>query len=235
MREIAERVAAADWLTAEASLEERGYALPGALLAAAECAALCAAFDDAARFRSTVEMKPKRYGDGRYRYFAYPLPPLVQALREALYTPLARIANRWQEQLRRDERFEATLGGFLARCAAQGQCRPTPLLLRYAAGGYNRLHQDRYGAVAFPLQVAIALSRPEEYAGGEFLLVEHAAREQSRGHAVSLAQGEAVVFPNASRPLASPRGWRRTEVRHGLAELRAGERTALGVIFHDAE
>jgi hypothetical protein len=236
MDPLAERVARLDWRAAEESLAARGYALPGGLLAPRECEALRALFDEDARFRTTVEMAPKRYGVGRYRYFAYPLPPVVAALREALYPPLAAIANHWQEQLRRDERFEPTLDAFLARCARAGQRRPTPLLLRYGPGGYNRLHQDRYGAVSFPLQVAIGLSRPgEDYDGGEFLLVEQAAREQGRGHAIALAQGEAIVFPNALRPVASARGHRRANVRHGVAELRRGERFTLGLIFHDAE
>ena len=154
----------------EAELDARGYALPGRLLAARECEALRRCFGDEARFRSTIEMEPRRYGRGRYRYLAYPLPPRVQALREALYTPLAAIANGWQERLGREERFEPDLAGFLARCHAAGQTRPTPLLLRYQAGDYNRMHQDVYGRVAFPLQVAIVLSREgTEYTGGELI------------------------------------------------------------------
>lgn len=235
-----ERAAAAkpsrvDWADVEAQLEARGFALPGALLGARECTALARLFDEDERFRSTIEMEPRRYGRGRYRYFAYPLPPPVQALREACYGPLAAIANRWQERLARTERYEARLDAFLARCHAAGQTRPTPLLLRYRAGGYNRLHQDVYGAVAFPLQVAIVLSREgEDYTGGEFLLTERRARMQSRGSAIRLARGEAVVFPNAVRPVEGPRGWARAEVRHGVSDVHSGERIALGLIFHDA-
>ena len=181
-------------------------------------------------------MEPKRFGRGRYRYFAYPLPPVVEALREALYPPLAAIANRWQERLGRSERFEPALTGFLARCHAAGQTRPTPLLLHYGAGDYNRLHQDVYGALAFPLQVAIVLSREgEDYTGGEFLLAEQRPRMQTRGAAIRLGLGEAIVFPNALRPVAGPRGWARAEMRHGVSELRSGERTTLGLIFHDAK
>lgn len=181
-------------------------------------------------------MEPRRFGRGRYRYFAYPLPPVVEALRESLYPPLAAIANRWQERLGREERFEPTLAGFLARCHAAGQTRPTPLLLRYAAGDYNRLHQDVYGALAFPLQVAIVLSREgSEYTGGEFLLSEQRPRMQTRGAAIRLGIGEAVVFGNAARPVAGQRGWSRAELRHGVSELRSGERTTLGLIFHDAK
>ena len=217
-------------------LDARGYALPGRLLAARECEALRRGFGDDASFRSTIEMEPRRYGRGRYRYFAYPLPPAVQKLREALYAPLAAIANRWQERLGRDERFEPDLAGFLERCHAAGQTRATPLLLRYHAGDYNRMHQDIYGRVAFPLQVAIALSREgDEYSGGEFLVSEQRPRMQTRVSAVRLALGEAIVFANALRPVAGPRGPARAQMRHGVSELRAGERIALGLIFHDAK
>ena len=181
-------------------------------------------------------MEPRRYGRGRYRYFAYPLPPVVARLREAWYPPLAAIANRWQERLGRSERFEPTLEAFLARCHAAGQTRPTPLLLRYRAGDYNRLHQDVYGRIAFPLQLAIVLSREgDEYEGGEFLVAEQRARMQTRVAAVRLGLGEAIVFPNALRPVRGPRGDGRANMRHGVSELRAGERFTLGVIFHDAK
>ena len=181
-------------------------------------------------------MEPRRYGRGRYRYFAYPLPPLVQKLRAALYPPLAAIANRWQERLGKSERFEPELADFLARCHAAGQARATPLLLRYEAGDYNRLHQDVYGRVAFPLQVAIVLSREgAEYTGGEFLVAEQRARMQTRVSAVRLALGEAIVFPNAVRPVPGPRGDSRAQMRHGVSELLSGERITLGLIFHDAK
>jgi hypothetical protein len=219
----------------EAQLDARGYALPGALLGARKCAGLARLFGDDERFRSTIDMEPRRYGRGRYRYLAYPLPEPVGALREACYAPLAAIANRWQERLGRSERFEPNLNDFLARCHAEGQTRPTPLLLRYGPGDYNRLHQDVYGAVAFPLQVALVLSREgEDYEGGEFLLTEQRARMQSRGSVIRLRQGEAVIFPNGARPVAGPRGWSRAETRHGVSELHSGERTTLGLIFHDA-
>ena len=217
-------------------LDARGYALPGRLLAARECGALRRCFGDDARFRSTIDMEPRRYGRGCYRYLAYPLPPVVQRLREALYPPLAALANRWQERLGRDERFEPDLAGFLARCHRAGQTRPTPLLLHYEAGDYNRMHQDVYGRVAFPLQVAIVLAREgSDYTGGEFLIAEQRPRMQTRVSAVRLALGEAIVFANALRPALSPRGVVRAQMRHGVSELRAGERTTLGLIFHDAK
>lgn len=184
-------------------------------------------------------MAQHRFGAGRYRYFARPLPRAVAALRQSLYPPLARIANRWWARLGKRERFEPTLRGFLARCHRAGQRRPTPLLLRYEAGGYNRLHQDLYGRIAFPLQITILLSRPEHFRGGEFLLVEQQARQQARAQVLHLARGEAVVFPNALRPAApashSSARSAAVRVRHGVSEVQSGERLALGIIFHDAE
>jgi len=235
MNRAAGRVAQCNWDELEAQLNARGFALPGQLLQAKECAALRRAFHNDERFRATVDMAPRRFGAGRYRYFARPLPQAVAALRQSLYPPLARIANRWWARLGKRERFEPTLRGFLARCHRAGQHRPTPLLLRYQTGGYNRLHQDLYGRIAFPLQVTILLSRPQlDFRGGEFLLMEQQARQQARGQVVHLARGEAVVFPNALRP-ASARSAAALRVRHGVSEVQSGERLALGIIFHDAE
>jgi uncharacterized protein len=228
--------ACVDWERIEAELDARGHALAGRLLTARECQALRRRFRQDASFRATVEMEPKRFGRGRYRYFAYPLPPLVQKLRAALYPPLAAIANRWQQRLGRGDAFEPTLGAFLARCHAAGQTRPTPLLLRYEPGDYNRMHQDLYGRIAFPLQVAIVLSREgPDYTGGEFLIAEQRPRMQTRVSAMRLGLGEAIVFPNAVRPVAGPRGDARALMRHGVSELRSGERLTLGIIFHDAK
>ena len=176
-----------------------------------------------------------RFGVGEYKYFAAPLPQLVGAFRNHAYRRLAPIANRWMEALGDAERFPAALTTFLAHCAGQGQKRPTPLLLRYGSGGYNCLHQDLYGAVAFPLQLTFALSRPGvDYTGGESLLVEQRPRAQSRGEVIVLPQGAALVFPTRHRPIRGARGWYRATVRHGVSRLHTGERLTLGVIFHDA-
>jgi hypothetical protein len=180
-------------------------------------------------------MARHRFGLGEYKYFGPPLPATVAALRLHLYRHLAPIANRWMELLGAEERYPPALPGYLARCAAQGQRRPTPLLLRYAAGGYNCLHQDVYGTLAFPLQFTCMLSQVgEDYAGGEFLLVEQRPRAQSRGDVIVLERGEAVIFPNRHRPVRGARGFYRVTVRHGVSRLRSGERMTLGVIFHDA-
>jgi hypothetical protein len=159
----------------------------------------------------------------------------VQTLRSALYPPLARIANDWQERLGRPERFEPSLGRFLARCEGEGQTRPTPLLLRYEAQGFNNLHQDLYGSVAFPLQVAILLSRPgRDFDGGDFLLVEQRPRAQSRGEAIATEQGEILIFPTRHRPVQGARGWYRAAMRHGVSRVLQGRRYTLGIIFHNA-
>ena len=234
---LAKRVAAADWERVASELDALGHARIPRFLGGEECEALSALWDEPARFRKRVDLAQHRFGDvGEYQYFAYPLPDVVDSLRRAFYAPLARIANAWRERLGAPERFPPSLERFLARCRREGQTRPTPLLLRYAAGGYNRLHQDLYGAVAFPLQVAFLLSRPgREFGGGEFLLLEQRPREQARVEVLALEQGEAIVFPNRERPARGPRGDRRVQVRHGVARLRSGRRTALGIIFHDAK
>jgi hypothetical protein len=217
-------------------LDALGYArLPG-LLSAGECAETSRLWKREGAFRSHVDMRSHRFGEGEYRYFTRPLPPLVSALRQHLYPPLARVANSWHASLGLEERHPPTLRGFLFRCHEAGQERPTPLLLRYEAGGYNRLHQDLYGSVAFPLQVTVLLSRPErDFRGGEFLLLEQGPRMQARGEAISLARGEAIVFPNSERPVAGARRVYRARMRHGVSRVLEGLRLALGIIFHDAK
>lgn len=235
-RAIRERLAAFDWAALARDLDDRGHASLPALLTPAECTALVALYPEDRRFRSTVDMGRHRFGVGEYRYFARPLPPLVDALRTQAYRHLAPIANRWAAILGEDARYPPDLRAFLAAAAAAGQRRPTPLLLRYTLGGYNCLHQDLYGAVAFPLQMTVLLSRPgADFAGGEFLLVEQRPRAQSRGEVVPLGRGDAVVFANRHRPVVGARGHYRATVRHGVSRIQRGERLALGIIFHDAE
>jgi hypothetical protein len=219
-----------DWDAASGALDADGFALVGPVLTDDECAQLRAGFDDDRRFRSTIDMARYRFGDGTYRYFGDP-PAVVAELREAAYPPLAAIANRWQQRLG-DERFPGRLDGLLARCRAAGQCRPTPLVLRYGPGGHNALHQDLYGEVAFPLQLAVALTAPgEDFTGGETVLVEQRPRAQPRATAITVPRGHALVFPNRHRPV----GRGRVTVRHGVSTVHAGERVVLGVIFHDAK
>ena len=232
---LADRIAALDTPALARALDADGHAVLPALLMPAECRELALGYDDDARFRSRVVMARHGFGRGEYRYFDYPLPPLVHALRTLLYPPLAAIANRWHEALRIESRFPPAHAAFLARCHEAGQSRPTPLLLRYGPGDYNCLHQDLYGEHVFPLQVAILLSEPDrDFTGGEFVLTEQRPRRQSRASVVPLRQGDAVVFAVSTRPAAGTRGTYRVVMRHGVSVLRSGSRHALGVIFHDA-
>lgn len=223
-----------DRSTLDRQLDTDGVALVPPLLDPGECAELAALFDDDAPFRSTVVMARHAFGEGVYRYFADPLPPLVQELRERCYPPLAAVANRWAELLG-ERTFPDRLDDLRAECAAAGQRRPTPLLLRYGPGGYNCLHQDVYGALTFPLQLLVMLDRPDEdFTGGESVFVEQRPRQQSRPVVLRPRQGEAVVFPVRHRPVPGARGPRRVQLRHGVSAVRSGRRHVLGVIFHDA-
>jgi hypothetical protein len=229
-------VDALDWERIAHDLERDGHARIPGLLRSGECRELARLYARKERFWKVVSMERHRFGEGEYKYFARPLPPLVADLRRAFYPRLAVIANTWQQQLGAAERFPGSHREFLAHCHAEGQERPTPLLLRYTSGGYNRLHQDLYGAVAFPLQLACLLSRPgEDFEGGEFLLTEQCPRMQSRGEAIDLQRGEGILFPTRERPVAGARGHRRAVMRHGVSRVRAGERSVLGIIFHDAK
>lgn len=230
-----ERLDALDWGAIEPLLWESGFAKTPSILTPAECQEIIALYPDDGRFRSRIDMRRYRFGEGEYKYFAHPLPPIVSALREGLYERLAPVANAWEQALGSRRRYPPTLAGLLAVCARHGQTRPTPLLLHYEAGGYNCLHQDLYGEIAFPLQVTCFLSRRGvDYDGGEFLLVESRPRAQSVGHAVVTEQGEAVIFTTRTRPARGARGFYRTTMRHGVSRLTRGTRYALGVIFHDA-
>jgi hypothetical protein len=233
--DVRARLAGWDWAALAASLDERGFAETPQLLAPAECAALVSLYAEERRFRKTVDMERHRFGVGEYRYFADPLPPLVAALRSEAYRRVAPIANGWERRLGRPARWPAMLPALRARCARHGQTLPTPLLLRYEAGGYNCLHRDLYGPLAFPIQLAVFLSRPDrDYEGGAFLLVEQRPRSQSVGEALRPVQGAGVLFATAERPRRSSRGFHRAGMRHGVATVTAGRRWTLGVIFHDA-
>ena len=219
----------------QSGLDAQGWFVLRSLLSPAECEGVASMYGRGAGFRSHVVMARHGFGRGEYRYFAYPLPPLVQQWRTALYPLLVPIANQWHERMGFESRFPATHAEFIARCAAAGQVRPTPLLLQYGPGDYNCLHQDLYGEHVFPLQVAVLLSAPgADFRGGEFVLTEQRPRMQTRASVVPLAQGDAVVFAVNSRPVRGMRGDYRVAMRHGVSALTAGHRHTLGIIFHDA-
>jgi hypothetical protein len=223
------------WTKVERALDSNGNAVLPGLLTARQCARLAAMYSRDDAYRSRVVMARHGFGRGEYKYFAYPLPPLLERLRRALYLRLVPIANRWNEQLGIDVRYPGTLGAFLERCHRAGQTRPTPLILEYGAGDYNCLHQDLYGEHVFPLQVAILLSRPgEDFSGGEFVMTESHPGHQ-RADVVPLTQGDAVVFTVNQRPVAGRRGsMRRVAMRHGVGRVGSGRRHTVGLIFHDA-
>ncbi len=225
-------VDALDWARIDAELDEFGVARTGPLLPAETCAALAASYETA-EFRSRVVMARHGFGSGEYKYFADPLPETVAALREAVYPHAARTANRWADRLGA-EPLPESLGEMLERCHAAGQVRPTPLLLKYAAGDYNCLHQDLYGAIAFPLQLVVLLNDPAGFDGGELVLTEQRPRMQSRAEVVTLRQGEGALFATSERPRRGAKGDYRVKMRHGVSRLRSGSRMTLGVIFHDA-
>jgi uncharacterized protein len=232
---IEARVAACDWLRLSTDLDAQGWAMINRLLTKRECKAIADLYEGGGRFRSQVVMARHGFGQGEYKYFAYPLPETIAELRTSIYPRLAPVANRWNETMGVDVRYPKTHAAFLERCHGAGQTRPTPLLLQYGKGDYNCLHQDLYGEHVFPLQVAILLSEPgEDFTGGELVLTEQRPRMQSRASVVPLSRGDAVVFAVHHRPVQGKRGSYRVVLRHGVSTLRSGHRHTLGIIFHDA-
>lgn len=219
----------------ERSLDAHGNAVMPGLLTAKQCDALAALYPQEDRYRSKIVMARHGFGRGEYKYFAYPLPPVLEGLRHALYSRLAPVANRWNQKLSIDTHYPDELDTFLRRCHQAGQTKPTPLILQYGDGDYNCLHQDLYGEHVFPLQVAILLSEPgRDFMGGEFVMTELSARGQ-RADVVALSQGDAVIFTVNQRPANGARGRRKVAMRHGVSRVCSGRRHTVGLIFHDAK
>jgi hypothetical protein len=234
-RDAAQRMAAIDWAAMHAELDAQGAAVIRGLLSAHACRELSALYAQDTLFRSRVVMARHGFGRGEYRYFAYPLPTLVEMLRTSLYPTLLPVANRWHAAIGLPVRFPERHAEFIARCHTAGQQRPTPLLLQYGPDDYNCLHQDLYGEHVFPLQVAVLLSEPgRDFEGGEFVMTEQRPRMQSRPMVLPLRQGDAAVIAVHQRPVQGTRGVYRVNLRHGVSRVRAGQRHTLGVIFHDA-
>lgn len=232
--DLVQTIAKLDWSALSQSLDDLGYALTPRLLDAETCAVLASSYDDDAIFRSTVTMARHGFGKGEYRYFAYPLPDVVAALRTALYPPLARFANQWSERLGQPDIWPGTHEALLARCHAFGQPRPTPLLLRYRAGDYNCLHQDLYGPIHFPLQAVVMLSAEGSFTGGALTVIENRPRMQSRVEVVPITQGQIALIPVRDKPRFASAGWSKSAMRHGVSTVLSGERQTMGIIFHDA-
>lgn len=236
MPNVKERVDALDWNAVSRELDGQGSARIAGLLTPEECREITSLYPDDDLFRSRVVMARHGFGRGEYKYFRYPLPALVAALRTAVYPHLAPVANRWNEAMRLDARYPAIHTEFIERCRDAGQSKPTPLLLQYAAGDYNCLHQDLYGEHVFPLQLAILLAEPgRDFTGGEFVMTEQRPRMQSRPMVIPLHQGDGVVFAVHHRPVQGGRGWYRVNLRHGVSRILSGQRHTAGIIFHDAE
>lgn len=237
VKAISARVADIKTESVRAELWDAGYARLGPLLKRDECESFRTLYDHPEHFRSRIDMARYRFGQGEYQYLKYPLPAVVEELRQSLYALLAPIATEWMSALRLAADYPDSLDEFLGTCHKHLQTRPTPLLLRYQAGDYNCLHQDVYGETVFPFQVIVALSRVgEEFTGGELLLIEQRPRSQSMGRAITLEQGEAVVITTRYRPVKSARGtYYRSNFRHGVSPILSGERFTLGVIFHDGK
>jgi len=234
---IAERIDALDWKQAQESLSQRGYAVMRQILSTEECTLLAGLYNDSSRFRSHIIMERYRFGVGDYKYFGQPLPEIVSELRTRAYPHLAEVANQWADALgEKSSRFPRDHAAFLKTCHKAGQTKPTPLLLHYEASGYNCLHQDIYGEVAFPLQMVFLLGQQgRDWEGGEFLLVEQQPRAQSKAEVVNADQGQAIIFTTKHRPVRGTRGYYRVNMRHGVSRVHRGTRYTLGIIFHDAK
>lgn len=231
-----EKLASYDWQKIADELDQFGAATLGQFFSEAQCNHISGLYNASDAFRSTISMARHGFGRGEYKYFAYPLPEIIRESREELYRRLSPIANRWSERLGSGVEYPENHEEYLARCHAAGQTRPTPLVLQYVEGDYNCLHQDIYGDLAFPLQVAVLLSQPgEDFTGGEFVLTEQRPRMQSRAEVVPLRRGDAVIFAVNDRPVRGTRGDYRVKMRHGVSRLRSGKRHTLGIIFHDAQ
>ena len=234
---IQKRIDGLDWAAAEESLSARGYAVTAPILTPEECANVISLYSDESRFRSHIVMERHRFGVGDYKYFSNPLPKMVTDLRVSAYPHLAKVANEWAAAFgEKKPPYPDELAAFLKICHKAGQTRPTPLVLHYEAGGYNCLHQDLYGEVAFPMQMVFFLGRPgRDWDGGEFLLVEQQPRAQSKAEVVAANQGQAIIFTTRYRPVKGSRGYYRVNLRHGVSRVHRGTRYTLGIIFHDAK
>jgi uncharacterized protein len=235
--QIQKRIDSLNWSDTKESLFTRGYAVTDSILTPQECASIVSLYNQPTRFRSHIIMERHRFGVGDYKYFSHPLPDLVTDLRTSSYPHLAKVANEWAKSFD-DEKppFPADHAAFLTMCHKAGQSKPTPLMLHYEAGGYNCLHQDLYGEIAFPLQMVFLLGQPgRDWEGGEFLLVEQQPRAQSKGEVITATQGQAIIFTTRYRPVKGSRGYYRVNLRHGVSRVKRGTRYTLGIIFHDAK
>jgi hypothetical protein len=234
MQEIIRRLNNYDWEKAAENLTDTGYSLLKSAVTNEECDELACQYDNSAHYRKTISMQRYRFGQGEYKYFNYPLPDLIQSVRETVYEKIAPLANRWMQVLRINTKYPHRFSQFQALCHDHNQIKPTVLILKYGTGGYNTLHQDLYGEIYFPIQLVIFLSDPEkDYSGGEFVLTQQIPRAQSRAMVLRPAKGDILLFSTNFRPVKGSKGYYRVNMKHGVSELHSGERLTLGIIFHD--
>lgn len=232
---MSEFFAAIDWAKVTNDLQENGFALVAQVLPGEICDEFIKNYDRPNTYRKTVVMERHRFGLGEYKYFEYPLPALIQTVREEFYPQLAPIANTWMDQLRMEKRFPETFDGLQTLCHDNDQTKPTPLILKYGKGGYNTLHKDLYGEVYFPIQLAFFLNEPDEdYTGGEFVLIQQIPRAQSKAIVLKPGKGDMIIFTTNFKPVKGSKGYYRVNMKHGVSEVHSGNRHTLGVIFHDA-
>ncbi|MCE6992185.1 2OG-Fe(II) oxygenase [Dyadobacter sp. CY323] len=224
-----------DWQQVRESLHEKGYSHLKGILNASECDTLIGNYDNPSLYRKMIAMERYRFGLGEYKYFTYPLPDILQTLREEYYSQLAPVANKWMEVLRIQQKYPLEFAEFQSQCREKGQTKPTLLILKYGPGGYNTLHQDLYGEVFFPIQMVIFLNQPkEDYHGGEFVLVQQTPRAQSKAIVLKPQKGDILLFTTNFRPVKGAKGYYRANMKHGVSEVTEGNRYTLGIIFHDA-
>lgn len=235
MKDITERLGDLSWETIAGDLDGQGYALASGVLTKKECTELIRSYQEDGLYRKTISMERYRFGAGEYKYFRYPLPDLLQKIRQTVYPYLAPVANGWMKALKEEGHYPVTLDALLKRCQAHQQVNPTALILQYGEGGFNTLHQDLYGEIYFPLQLVLFLNEPgEEYTGGEFVLTEQIPRAQSKAIVLVPKRGDLLFFTTRSRPVKGTKGYYRVNMKHGVSPLRSGQRHTAGIIFHDA-
>lgn len=216
-------------------MNDTGHAILDKILTPEDCNELKSLYDQNGLYRKTINMERYRFGLGEYKYFSYPLPFIVEQLRQTIYPHIAAIANKWMEVLGIETRFPVSHNELIELCHAHGQNRPTPLILRYGKGGYNTLHQDLYGDIFFPMQMVLFLDEPgKDYEGGEFVLIEQQPRAQSKAIVLKPQKGDMLLFTTNFRPVKGTRGYYRVNMKHGVSAITNGSRHTLGIIFHDA-
>lgn len=235
MEELKSKIEISDWQSVTESMNEKGYALIPKLITDDQCEDLIQAYSDENLYRKTVVMERYRFGLGEYKYFNYPLPKIIQTLRETIYPKLSPIANVWMKVLKIEKSFPETFEELQSHCHQNDQLKPTPLILKYGKGGFNTLHQDLYGDVYFPMQSVLFLNEPDkDFTGGEFVLTQQTPRAQSKAIVLSPKKGDMLIFTTNFRPVKGTRGYYRVNMKHGVSEVISGERHTLGIIFHDA-